>query len=110
MAPIQIRKNPDDGTDQLLIDGVDYSNGVFANVRLVEVGDDPEFSEVGVQITFAVSLVDFDPECLTADERPYVKVLTEVQKALSDLRDRVQRLQAADRRGADNGRRGRRAG
>lgn len=58
MAHIQLKRSK--GSGQLIIDGVDVTHTVFADVRLVEVGHVPEFAEVGLQVTFAVSRLDLD--------------------------------------------------
>lgn len=47
---------------QLVINGVDFSREVFRDVKLVEIGDDPETSEVGLQVTFAVSRLNLGDE------------------------------------------------
>ena len=48
------------GPMQLIINGVDYSHEVYRDVRVVEVGDDPEYAEVGFQVTFILGRLDLD--------------------------------------------------
>lgn len=43
---------------QIIINGHDFSHEIFDGVELVEVGEDPEMSEVGLRVTFAVSRLD----------------------------------------------------
>ena len=52
----------DNGAYKLTINGVDLSTEVYNHPQLVEVGDDPMFSEVGLQVTFAVSRLDLGGE------------------------------------------------
>lgn len=47
------------GPMQLIINDVDYTNEVFRDVRVVEVGEYP-YSEVGFQVTFALGRLDLD--------------------------------------------------
>lgn len=61
MAHIELRGQPG-GSQQIVINGVDYSREIFAGVELVEVGDEPEFAEAGLRVTFAVSRLDLDTE------------------------------------------------
>lgn len=56
------RKNGQPGARQLIINGVDYSNEVYHDVRVVEVGDNADYAEVGFQVTFVVSRLDLDCE------------------------------------------------
>lgn len=59
MAHIIYRPMTDNPTArQLIINGHDFTNEVFRDVELVEVGDDPEFSEVGFRVTFGVGRLD----------------------------------------------------
>lgn len=59
MAHIQINGN---FPKQIIINGVDYSRELFREVELIEVGDDPQFAEVGLRVTFAVGRLDLDAE------------------------------------------------
>jgi hypothetical protein len=61
MAHIELRGQPGGG-QQIIINGIDFSREVFRGVELVEVGDSPEFAEVGLRITLAVSRLDLDAE------------------------------------------------
>lgn len=63
MAHIQINTKPG-GPVQLLINGIDYSMEAFRGFEVVEVGDgkNPEFDEVGLRVTFAVSTLSIDTE------------------------------------------------
>lgn len=56
LRPLADRHNA--GAMELFINGIDFTNEVFRGVRLVEVGDEPEFAEVGFQVTFAVTRID----------------------------------------------------
>lgn len=58
MADIVYRKKGP--AAQLIVNGVDLSMDTFQGVELVEVGDDPEYAEVGLRITIAVSRLDLD--------------------------------------------------
>lgn len=61
MAHISIRRGK--GLErQLVINGIDYSMEVFRDMEIVEVGDDPEFAEVGLRVTFAVSRLDIETD------------------------------------------------
>jgi hypothetical protein len=64
MARIEIN-SAGDGAYQLLINGIDYSTEVFRGaegVQLVTVGDDPDYAEIGLRVTFAVSRLSIDNE------------------------------------------------
>ncbi len=50
------------GANRIVINGVDYSKEIFRGVELVEVGDDPDWAEVGLRVTFAVSRLDLGDE------------------------------------------------
>lgn len=59
MSHVILRPKTDaPGALQLIINGVDYSNEIYRDFELVEVGDDPSTSEVGFRVTFAVSRLD----------------------------------------------------
>lgn len=85
MAHIILRPHPENGpgTVQLIINGVDYSAEVFRGAELVEVGDDPQFSEVGLRVTLAVSRLDLGDE-----------TDVEVTDHLPEVAERVQALRA----------------
>lgn len=70
MAHIQYGPHPDGGpARRIIINGHDFSDETFAGVELVEVGDDPEFAEVGFRVTFAVSRLDLgDDENVTVTD------------------------------------------
>lgn len=49
------------GAKQLIINGIDYTNEVYRDIRLVEVGaETPEYAEVGLQVTFVLGRLDLD--------------------------------------------------
>lgn len=60
MAHIEIKKQG--MAAQLLINGIDFSNEVYRDFEIVEVGEEPEFAEVGFRVTFAVSRLGIDTE------------------------------------------------
>jgi len=64
MAHIEIRNlSSKGGAGEIIINGVDFSMETYADgIQLVEVGDDPDFAEVGLQVTFVVSRLDIDNE------------------------------------------------
>lgn len=60
MADITYRRNG--MAVELIVNGVDLTNETYRDVELVEVGDEPEFSEVGLRITLVVSKLTLDTE------------------------------------------------
>lgn len=75
MAHIVLTPHPDNpGATQLVINGIDFSNEAYRDVRLVQVGDDPRFSWVGFQVTLAVSRLDLggDVDVQITDHLPDV--------------------------------------
>lgn len=62
MAKIEINRVKNGGCFQLLVNGVDLSFEVFRDIELVEVGEDPEWAEIGLRITLGVSQLSIDNE------------------------------------------------
>lgn len=59
MAHIILRPAHDNpGAMELIINGIDYSMETYGDARIVSVGEDPRFAEVGFQVTFAISRLD----------------------------------------------------
>lgn len=87
MAHIVYRPHPDDPpAQQLIINGIDYSNEVYRDVELIETHpDEPEYSEVGLRVTFAVSRLDLgeDTDVQITDHLPEVAQRVEALKAWS---------------------------
>jgi len=88
MAHVIYRPSPDGPPAmQLIINGLDFSNEVYADgVELVSVGDD-EFAEVGVKVTFALSRFDLggDEDVQVTDRLPEVAQLV---RSLASIQDR----------------------
>lgn len=78
MAHIILRPVSDDPGDprlQLVINGQDFTNEVFAGgVELVSVGDDERYAAVGVKVTFALSRLDLggDEDVQVTDHLPSI--------------------------------------
>lgn len=80
MAHIQIRRKGGRSIPtQLIIDGVDVTQEVYRDLELVEVGDDPEWAEVGLRVTFVVSRLDLDHEADVVVTDQFRSVATRVR-------------------------------
>lgn len=78
---------PDCIARSIIINGVDMSLEIYADgVELVEVGDDPDSSEVGLRFTIGVGRLDLDGEETVA-----------LPDNISEVADRVRELVTFDK-------------